>query len=368
MKKITIAFFMAVTLLSTGLKAQTELRMSEINPYFDAYLEPFAGAMAVGMGGGWTTTANTHELFGFDITFSGSVVNIPTSDLTFDAGALNMPGINLSGNTSEAPSISASNDLSAPSIGKTVEVPGVGSGDFYFPGIKGLGINKGGSAALQVGFGLPKGTEIMVRFVPDISNSVNNILSSVGEIELSKTGMWGVGVKHDIKQWIPVVKQIPFLQMSAMLTYSSFNSGFSGNDLLFDPERMGATSSLPESTWDNQSFDFKMTSFTGALLIGANIPIFQPYIGLGFNSAKFEGGFNGNFPVLVMDIPDVTNPSQIQAVVNEYEENPLNVDFKGTGFNFQAGARVKLGLFILHYTYTASKYSMHTAGLGFTFR
>lgn len=368
MKKITIALFVAVTLLSGGVKAQvaTTIKLSEINPYFDAYLQPFAGAMAVGMGGGWTTTAKTHSFLGFDLTFSGSLVNIPTGDFTFDAEALNMPGMLVQGN-GEDPSISASNDLVGPKFGKSVDLGEYGSGDFYFDGLKGLGINKGGNAALQVGFGLPKGTELMVRLVPDFSKSVNNLIGS-DDIQLSSTGMWGVGVKHDIKQWIPVVKSVPFLQLSAMLNYSSFKSGFSGDSFLLDPASMGAEDNTGDpSQWENQSLDFTMSSFGGSLLIGANIPIFQPYIGLGFNSASFKGSFNGYYPILTLGA-DPLEPDKAGAVVYDSEENPLDVDFKATLFNFQAGARIKLGVFILHYTYSIQKYSMHTAGLGFTFR
>jgi len=35
--------------------------------------------------------------------------------------------------------------------------------------------------------------------------------------------LWGVGVKHDLKQWIPVVKSIPILNLAIMYGYTNVN-------------------------------------------------------------------------------------------------------------------------------------------------
>ena len=52
---------------------------------------------------------------------------------------------------------------------------------------------------VQAGVGLIKNTEIDVRFMPKLEMKNVNI------------GLWGVGLKHDILQWLPIVDKIPIV-------------------------------------------------------------------------------------------------------------------------------------------------------------
>ena len=49
---------------------------------------------------------------------------------------------------------------------------------------------------LQAGVGLIKNTEIDVRFLPEL------------DLKGLSTGFFGIGVKHDILQWLPIVDKI----------------------------------------------------------------------------------------------------------------------------------------------------------------
>jgi len=365
MKKTFTLFLVAIALLGAStnkITAQTvptvneQFKISEMEPYFAEYFSPFAKAMSVSMSGGWAHTANVHGVLGFDITLSASVAKVPTEDLTFNPTTLNMPGYTF-GSTS-TPTIAGSSDLPKASITRSFnsEPPVSINGS----GIQGNGISYGGMASLQGSIGLPKGTELILRFIPNVSKPTNNLLSNSGtDVTLAKTGMWGFGVKHDIKQWIPVLAKVPFLQISGLFTYSKFYTGFSGGDMSVKPDDFGAVDNTGNS-WDNQRFDIGISSLTGNLLIGASIPVFQPYIGIGFNSAKFKGGLMGDYPVI--DLNGTTFE------VNEVDTDPLVAEVNATNFNFQAGARIKLGFFVFHYTFTKQQYSMHTGGLAFTFR
>jgi hypothetical protein len=315
--------------------------------------------MATSMSGGWTHTANVHSTLGFDITFSLSAAKVPGSQTTFDASTLNMPDYTISGTM---PTVSADNGIPAPDLYRNfTNIPT----DLVIPGMKGLNINYGGMAAIQGGIGLPKGTEVIVRFIPDVSNATNNLIPSGVDIALEKTGMWGVGVKHDIKQWIPVVSKVPFLQISGLFNYSKMYTGFSGAAFRIDPTKLNVPSStLPESTWDNQKFDINMSSINGSLLIGASIPVFQPFVGIGFNTSKFDGGLVGEYPIITADADDLVNPIK----VTDSETDPLMVEVKETDFNFQAGARLKLGPIVFFYAWTKQTYSMHSGGLAVTLR
>lgn len=354
--------FSVLALNSSLVRAQIveeQFSLSELDPYVSEYMKPFANAMAVSMSGGWTHTAKVHSTLGFDLTFSVSAAKVPSSDRNFNPQSIADDKYSFTGNST--PTISGDKDDATTSITRNFSTPG--APNLTFDGFNGQNISYGGMFAIQGAIGLPKGTELILRFIPDISKSTNNLIPG-DEFGLEKTGMWGVGVKHDIKQWIPVVSKVPFLQISALLTYSKFHTGFSGDAFRIAPEDFDAASSLPTTTWDNQRFDIAMSSFTGNLLIGANIPVFQPYIGVGYNTAKFDGGLVGDYPVIDL----VADVGEFEYQVNESESDPIMAEAKVTNFNFQAGARLKLGPIVFHYTFTQQKYSMHTGGIAVTLR
>jgi len=363
-----IAFTAFIAITSNSVIAQTEqFKISDLDPYYEAYLQPFAKAMAVSMSGGWTHTAKVHSTLGFDITLNASVVQVPDADKIFNASDIKMDVYSMTGT---APTISASDDLAKPTLSRDISMNVMGQNineKFEFDGMGGLNLGYGGMVAIQGGIGLPKGIELIFRFVPDISSTANNAIPGDG-IALEKTGMWGFGVKHDIKQWIPVINKVPILQISGLFTYSKFNTGFSGTDFSITPNTLNATSSLPDATWENQKFEMEMSSITGSLLVGANIPVFQPFIGLGFNSATFNGGFIGNYPIVDFTAnTDIANPG-IDYSVTDIDVDPIDVEAKATNFNFKAGARLKLGPIVLYYTMTVQEYMMHSGGLAVTLR
>lgn len=363
MNKISTLALSAFLFLSVNehLQAQAAtFKLSDVNSYLNAYMEPFAHAMPVSLGGGWTHTAKVHSTLGFDITFSGSIVTIPETAATVPASKVSIPGFDITG---EIPTVSASSDIAKPQLTKTLSAGGY-SQDFVFEGFEGLGMSATAMPAFQFGIGLPKGTEIIGRFIPDVSKTFNSALavSNGNDMSFMKTGMWGLGVKHDIKQWIPVLSKVPILQISGLFTYSRFYSGFSGGDFAITPDVLGVNSTLNDTEWNNQEFKLLASSFTGNILVGANIPVFQPYIGVGFNAGKFESGFYGTYPVITID----ENNGSLNA--NTSEKDPLIIESSKASINFQAGARLKLGPIVFFGSATIQEYAMYTGGFAITIR
>lgn len=357
MKRLLINLFL-LTLFSIQIAAQgiqQTFVISDLNPYLSAYVSPFAKAMAVSMSGGWTHTAKVHNLLGFDLTLGASYVQIPTSEMTFNPQKIDMPGYSFIGK--EAPTISSDENMPLTLITKEF-INGAPFG-FSIPVLKGLNISYGGMVNLQAAIGLPKGTDLIVRYIPDVSSTTNRLITE--GIELRKTGVFGMGVKHDIKQWLPFIKEVPFLQLSGLASYSRFFTGFYGDAMRVDPEAMGIDSDLRETLWDGQQLDIKMSSFMGSLLLGADFPVFQPFIGIGVNSSTFEGDFVGNYPIVKFNL---LNPL---GVIDDYEVDPIHTSVTSMDFNFQAGARLKLGFFVLYYALTFQQYTMHSAGMSITF-
>jgi hypothetical protein len=87
-----------------------------------------------------------------------------------------------------------------------------GYSDIAFSLPKGTGNPYMPTPMLQLGIGLIKETEIMGRYMPTFS---------YGD---SKIGMWGIGLKHSVSQWVPFLKKIPVLNVSIMGGYTKLNS------------------------------------------------------------------------------------------------------------------------------------------------
>ncbi|MBI9069519.1 MAG: hypothetical protein JEZ09_19640 [Salinivirgaceae bacterium] len=359
---ISALFVLVVCLTNQVTKAQTTFKMGDLNSYTNAYVEPFGNAMVAGLGGGWAHTAKVHSAFGFDLTISATFVTIPDAASTVAGSEVSIPGFKPI--TGQIPTISAKSDVAAPVLSKTLTAGnGAVSADFDFNGFNGVGLAAAAMPAIQIGFGLPKGTEIIGRFIPNMSNLLNNALSvSPGNnMSVSKTGMWGIGVKHDIKQWIPVLDKVPFLQISGLFSYSRFYTGFSGGDFAITPELLDAVDNA-NTSWNDQEFKLNMSSFTGNLLVGANIPVFQPYIGVGFNTGSFESGFYGTYPVISL------NETSGDFEAKTSEKDPIVVKTKKTSINFQAGARLKLGPIVFFGQATFQEYALYTGGIAVTIR
>jgi hypothetical protein len=205
---------------------------------------------------------------------------------------------------------------------------------------------------IQVGVGLWFGTDIMGRFFPRVS------------LRDAKIGMWGLGLKHDIKQWIPGLKEVPVLNISLMGGYTKLNSGLG---VSVTPEQVGLDDfiSVDPGVWENQEMVLKTSSFTANLLISADIPIVTFYGGIGFASTKTNLKFEGDYPM-------ITGINGGVPIVEAYP-NPIDFEVKNkdggiTKPRLNAGIRFKFGVFTMQFDYVRATYNVASFGLGISFR
>src|SRR5690606_34566650 len=66
----------------------------------------------------------------------------------------------------------------------------------------------------HLGIGLPKGTDLKIRFIPKIN------IGGDGELK-----MFGFGIMHDVKQYIPGIKNLPF-DLSGFFGYSKLTLNY----------------------------------------------------------------------------------------------------------------------------------------------
>lgn len=288
-----------------------------------AYLQPYGEMLGTSLNAGWYNTAKVHKLGGFDLTVSVMAAMAPSSKTRFDVNQL---GLQAFKPTADSPHM-------APNVAGEVhssdELPRLEPKDFTgdfepFTLPNGTGFDKMPVPMIQAGIGLPFHSEVMVRFVPKMD------FGDVGEVDLL-----GFGVKHSLKDYIPFVKRVPFLELSALMAYTKYNSlipvedGVSGNEL-----------------------DVSSRGFTSRLLVGANFPVIAFYTGLGYGSTNSDFDLKGEYNI----------PGEGDRI------DPLSLNYKTSGLDFNAGLRLRLGFLAIHGDYTFGTYPTLTAGVGINIR
>ncbi len=354
---ITASF---AVLLTMGLNAQiTDIGNFLANGPADAqklmegYLSPYINAFGASLTGGWYNTAKPHQLGGFDITATFNTAMVPSNHKTFDIAELGLtsfvladPANNMSQTIAGSKDVGPQLNYNIPGQPAAFELP-KGTGVAYIP-----------SPMLQAGIGLIKDTELDFRYMPTVS------------IRESSTGMWGIGFKHGLKQYIPFIKRVPVLHLTVQYGYTKMNMNV-GIDV--NPGHIGAQD---ESTnaWDNQEMDFTTKSHTGNLLISADLPVVTFYGGLGFASSKSNLALKGDYPVIDRDASiSAGTPTVTDASVAEFGMNPIDVEVNNsdgskTKPRYNVGMRFKFAVITIHGDYTYANYSMVSFGLGISFR
>ncbi len=288
-----------------------------------AYLRPYGEMLGTSLNAGWYNTAKVHKLGGFDITFSVMNSVAPSSAKTYDANSLGLSNVSVSGD-GIAPTVAGEME-SRPSI--SPEGAGAEGVGFELP--NGSGNDKLPLPMLQAAVGLPFHTEVMARVVPKMK------FGDAGEVSVL-----GFGLKHSLKDYIPFVKRVPFLQLSLLAGYTSFNSSTE----IPGTEQISVTDGM---------LDISSGAFTSRVLVGANFPVIALYAGAGYGSANSDFAVNGQYTV---------------ESLQEIYTDPFTLGYKTNGFDFNAGLRLRLGFLALHADYTVGDYSILTAGVGINIR
>lgn len=305
--------------------------------YLQNYLEPMFVAYGYGMANGWYASAKTHKTLGFDFNVSFNVAKIPSGKDFFTFVESQYTTLAL-----ENPQ---DNQL-ATAFGPTGTGPGLGyRGDtlglttFSSPG--GLGVIdelpfKASIPAptIQLGVGIWRSTDLIFRYIPNLS---------FGEYSV---GSFGFGIKHNIKQWIPVVKRIP-IDISILLGYSRLKNEYD----------ISADESI-NIAGRNQIGKFDVNNFNAQLLVGKKISIVTFYVGGGYVNTTTNFKLLGEYDLAINGVP----------IGGEPLVNPVDMKFKNNTFLFSGGMRLKFGPFYIYGQYTVQEYDIISAGFGLDFR
>jgi hypothetical protein len=208
---------------------------------------------------------------------------------------------------------------------------------------------------INAGIGIPKGFEIIGRYMPRMNYKGYS------------AGLWGIGVKHDIGQWIPFVKRIPILDFTLMYGYTNLNFNAELNSIT--PDDILATDATTNISWDDQNFDLLTQGHTANALVGATLPVVAFYGGIGISMTQTNLKMNGYYPIPTVN----TGTGDIEVTDASAKKDPIDIEIKNQDGNttkprFNVGMRFKFTVVTLHFDYTYANYSVATAGLGISFR
>lgn len=297
------------------LKAGTE----DLNTYMNSYMEPAAKGFASSMGSGWIQTAATHKTLGFHIKASVSAAAVPSHYETFFL----IPSDYNNLRVKEANGIaSLPTFFGPPETNTSLEVYEQGFVIANVEALPGAGLpfNYAPVPSIQGGLGLPLGTEIMARFIPK---------TMVEDTQISQLGF---GLKHDFKQYFPVVKDLPF-SFSGLVAYNSIQANY------FLDKEAGQTGDVRVSGWTFQALASK--KFSLLTLYGT----------LGYSAGKSDFGLLGTY-----EIPGFQKPKTIT--------DPVSLSYEVSNYLASLGAQLKVGPVFIHGDYTFQEFNTLTVGLG----
>ena len=327
MKKLLLSLLITASFLANI--EDTHGQLKEIEKFLDAggdnvealtkaYLSPLPNGVITGLNSGWTTKAKPTKSLGFSLQLRASFATVPTVEQMFDANTIGLEGISVSpGKSSTIAGENIDGQILTLPDNSTLTLP---SG-INFPYVP--------TPMVQANLGLFLGTDVTIRYVPEVD------LQDYGSVDLV-----GVGIKHDLNQWIPGGKLLP-IDLTIMAAYTQFNMSI---DLEFN---QGAQGQRVESA--TQAI---VTNF----LIGKTIPLLSAYAGIGYQLGDFELNMLGDY-IIGSGVRQSTLTDPVS-----YTQS-----YNG-GIHLIAGAQIKLALFRLFAEVTTAEYTTFNGGIGIGLR
>ena len=331
----------------------------DANVLMKSYIAPFGKGFGANLNTGWFNTAQTHKTLGFDLSINVAAAIVPSSGQSFNVNDLTFDELELISGSPNAPTISG-NESSDTEMGITYTNPQTNQEEtltsFIIPG--GTGFPYVPSPMIQASLGIIKDTDITVRYVQE--TDIDPIEGSVG--------LYGIGVKHGVNQWLPGGSALP-VDISVQFGYTSFNSD-AGFEVL--PENEPDTyNEYQPSTWEGQGIELETSATTFNAIVGKTLPIISIYGGVGIESSTTTIASPGSYPITVPNenYNNAGDPSFGFPKVIERVDSPVDIEIEGdNSFRAFAGTRLKLAIFQISASYTLSTYSSFNVGFGISFR
>ena len=327
MKKLLLSLLITASFLAPI--EDTHGQLKEIEKFLDAggdnvealtkaYLSPLPNGVITGLNSGWTTKAKPTKSLGFSLQLRASFATVPAVEQIFDANTIGLEGISVSpGKSSTIAGENIDGQILTLPDNSTLTLP---SG-INFPYVP--------TPMVQANLGLFLGTDVTIRYVPEVD------LQDYGSVDLV-----GVGIKHDLNQWIPGGKLLP-IDLTIMAAYTQFNMSI---DLEFNKGAQG------------QRVESATQAIVTNFLIGKTIPLLSAYAGIGYQLGDFELNMLGDY-IIGSGVRQSTLTDPVS-----YTQS-----YNG-GIHLIAGAQIKIALFRLFAEVTTAEYTTFNGGIGIGLR
>ena len=310
---------LTILIFCISITSKSQVQVDDINDaqaFLQEYLSPLGNGLGAITNNGWYNSAKPHRFLGFDATFTLNVLNITDENKSFDPNSIT----NFSSNSTSTPTILGKGD------GATVNYKGE---QFKLPNQSTL-IPALVLPNFNFGLGVFKKTELNGRFIP-------NYKYNIGFFGKGEISMWGLGFKHDLLQWIPIIGNAIPMSLSLQAGHTQLNSGLSILD-------------------QDVSIDVQATNFN--IILSRKILMLTGYTSIGYNfsTTTFTAG------------EDISNLDTFN--LNELEISlPIEMKFENNNeFRANVGLRFNLAVIAIHANHTFSKYPVTTIGLGVSLR
>lgn len=348
MKRLFLLLFLSIQFLFSN--AQTDVveflkaGKADANKFFQAYLDPYALALGDGLNNGWYNSAETHKLFGFDLSVSLSGIQIPQSATTFNISALGLTNTTVESGGNIAPTV-AGIDQPGP---KLVIKDNEGNSLISFNSPNGAGLDIVPVPMAQFGFGLLPHTDVIGRFVPEMtySNAGDNM----------KIGFWGIGAKHNFTKWFPALKDLPF-DASIFGSYSEVKAQ---SALSFTPQDYGASPDISVTFVNGNDQFLKVRTRTSkiGLVVSKRLGFITLFGGVGQSTSESTIDLVGKYPVITKASGPGFEITEENALVD-----PIALYFTSNKISMDAGLKIKLALFSIFGSLNKSQYTSYNVGV-----
>jgi len=341
MKKLLVYCIFSALIISSA-NAQDDFlikgSLDDAKILLEGYIGPGMRALGSGLNQGWYNTAKPHEKFGFDLTITTSLIYVPSNEELYTVDNTKLSRIKLVEYDGKQIPLTGSGDVptlfgpdKAPKY-SIVDDQGVLDTE-TIEGPPGLDLENQIKLAnalpvpmYNFGFGLPKSFDLRVRFAPTLT------------LQDLKFKLWGVGLMHNVGQYLPGVKALPIdISLFAGYTKMDVEVDVSGN-----------------ANGSNQTAETSISSGTVQALISKKLSVFTFYGGVGYNFSNSSLKLKGTYDLDDDGIEETTDP--------------INSEFDTSGFRATGGLRIKLAIITLHADYTLGDYDALTAGFGINIR
>ncbi len=397
MKRIFYKNLLAAAVV--GIASATSFAQSDVNAFIragaddattllGAYAAPLGKSTGANLNAGWVNAAAPLKPKRFELKLVGNAAYVPKAERTFSLDALgfNVPATReVDGRTvtevwqykfSQAPTVfGATEDQKQETIRKVVTYENPVSGfeekatvaELVLPDGLGLALNPL-TPAMQLNVGVPLATEVMIRFLPTTEILRDEVIVNYG-------GLLGVGLKHDIKQWVPYLRQLP-ISFSVAAAYSSTRAALELPTILpeapsgttFADSTQGNTNYqgplVTDADYSGQGADFRVQAWNVNVLVSREFPLVSVYGGLRYGRSITTLNLTGTYGVATVPYynPENATDSNNRRLTLINLTDPVAIKTAHGQASLVGGFRFKLGFLALSGEATLSRFS--TASLG----